>query len=138
MHASRIRTSYAGEWVMAAAFLIATFAVGSLIVRELRMVPLALAGARDTAPAATSAVPPDAVLVPSLVLGQGRELVVGAPAAELAGLDPAALLVKTIVETGPLGTREIRWYDLAGTKFIVVLEPFERKGTPRVAGIYMQ
>jgi len=39
---------------------------------------------------------------------------------------------------GPLGAREIRSYQLAGTKFILVFEPFERRGEPRVAAIYLQ
>ena len=37
-----------------------------------------------------------------------------------------------------LGPREVRSYQLAGTTFILVLEPFERGGAQRVAGIYMQ
>ena len=42
-------------------------------------------------------------------------------------------LVSQAEEQGPLGVREVRAYQLAGTKFILVFEPFERRGAPRVA-----
>ena len=41
-------------------------------------------------------------------------------------------------ERGPLGPREIRNYVLAGTKFTIVAEPFERNGALRIASIYLQ
>ena len=46
----------------------------------------------------------------------------------------AALLAATLL----VGVREVRAYQLAGTKFILVFEPFERHGAPRVAAIYLQ
>jgi len=47
-------------------------------------------------------------------------------------------LVNQTLERGPIGTREIRSYQLGGTRFIMVFEPFERQGEPRVAAIYLQ
>jgi hypothetical protein len=41
------------------------------------------------------------------------------------------------VERGTLGERLTRFYEYAGSKFIVVFEPFERGGEPRVAAIYL-
>ena len=36
----------------------------------------------------------------------------------------------------PLGERLTRFYEHAGTRFVLVFEPFERKGEPKVAAIY--
>jgi hypothetical protein len=46
--------------------------------------------------------------------------------------------MKRTSERSPLGSRDVHVYRLAGTTFILVLEPFERHGEPRVAGIYLQ
>ena len=137
MDATRTRLSFAGDWVMAAAFLVGTVLVAVLIVRELRG---ATGGSVPSTPAATTAaIPAEAVSVPALVLGEARELRVGdaAPAA-LARLDQSVTLLSTVTERGPLGAREVRSYQLAGTRVILVLEPFERGGDARVAAIYLQ
>jgi hypothetical protein len=84
-------------------------------------------------------MPADAVSVPTLMLGAGNEIRVGdARDAALARLDKTVTLIKQSEERGPLGAREIRAYQLAGTNFILVFEPFERRGAPRVAAIYLQ
>ena len=59
-------------------------------------------------------------------------------AATLAQLDPGSRADKNAVETGPLGARDVRSYELGGTRFILVAEPFERGGEPRVSAIYLQ
>ncbi len=138
MDATRPHLSFPAEWITATIFLVATLAVGSLIVRELRV----SAPAPARGPAATTplqpVIPEDAVAVPRLMLGQGIELEVGeaAPIAEekLAGASATA----RVTEQGPFGAREIRSYEIAGTRFIVVLEPFERRGKTRVAAIYLR
>jgi hypothetical protein len=56
----------------------------------------------------------------------------------VARLGAGVKLVGRSVGQGLLGSREIRSYDLSGTKFILVLEPFERRGEPRVAAIYLR
>ena len=139
MDATRPRSSISGDWLIAAALLAATFMVGVLVVRELRVAPRAVTVATDVVSATNVSVPPDAVSVPTLMLGAGNEIRVGdARGDALARLDAAVTLVKQAEERGPLGAREIRAYQLAGTKFILVFEPFERRGAPRVAAIYLQ
>ena len=134
--ATRTRLSFTGEFFIAAAFLAATAVVGLLIVRELRVSPRAF----PVQPAATAeTVPPDSVSIPALMLGETSEIRVGdrvEPA--LARLGAGATLIKQTSGPGVLGTREIRSYDLSGTRFMLVLEPFERGGEPRVAAIYLQ
>lgn len=136
MDATRPHLSFPAEWITAAIFLLATVAVGSLIVNELR-VP-APPAPRDTASPAETAVPGDAVAIPRLILGDGIELAVGQPLAVAEGKLAGSTLTARTSERGPLGIREVRAYELAGTRFIVVLEPFERKGDLRVSGIYLR
>ena len=136
MDATRTRLSFAGDWLMAAAFLAGTILVALLIVRELRGV----AGANTTPSATTTpAIPADAVSVPALALGEAREVRVGDRAVDaIARLEPTVTLLSKNSERGPLGNREVRSYQLSGTRFLLVLEPFERGGEPRVASIYLQ
>ena len=139
MEATRPRPSISGDWFIAAALLAATLLVGVLVVRELRVAPRAVPGAAEPITTPTVAVPADAVSVPTLMLGAGNEIRVGDARGEaLARLDASVTLVTQAEEHGPLGAREIRAYQLAGTKFILVFEPFERRGAPRVAAIYLQ
>jgi len=133
----RPRFSFSSEWLTAAVFLLGTVLVGLLIVRELRVTPAA--AAREPAASSLPAVPPDAVSVPTLMVGGAHEIKVGDRAADaLRQLGAAVKLVKQTTEQGPIGTREIRSYRLATTDFIIVFEPFERKGEMRVAAIYLQ
>jgi hypothetical protein len=139
MEVTRTPSGISGDWLTAAALLAATFLVGVLVVRELRVAPRAVAATTEPASATSVAVPSDAVSVPTLMLGTGNEIRVGdARDDALARLNAAVTLVKQAEERGPLGAREIRAYQLAGTKFILVFEPFERRGAPRVAAIYLQ
>jgi hypothetical protein len=136
--APRTRISFTGEWLTAVALLLGTVLVGLLIVRELRGAPRAPENARD-ATAASAAVPADAVSVPTLMLGGRQEIKVGDRAADaLAELGSSVTLVTQVTERSPIGTREIRSYQLSGTNFILVFEPFERRGELRVAAIYLQ
>ncbi len=136
MDATRTRLSFAGDWLMAAAFLVGTVLVTLLIVRELRG---AGASAPSHATTNAAAIPAEAVSVPALAMGEARELRVGDRQVDaLERLGQKVILLSKITERGPLGDREVRSYQLAGTRFILVLEPFERGGEPRVAGIYLQ
>jgi hypothetical protein len=128
------------EWVIAAAFLSATLAVGSMIVRELRAVtPVRTApAARPIAASIPAAVPARAVSVPVLPFIDGKEIRVGETASAVAAkLGRAAESGRQEIDRGSLGERLTRFYEYAGSRFIVVFEPFERNGEPRIAAIYL-
>ncbi len=73
-----------------------------------------------------------------LVVG-AQELRVGDLAGDaMARLGATAKLAGMSDERGPLGLRQVRAYELDGTSFIVVLEPFEPQGPMRLAAIYLQ
>lgn len=128
------------EWVIAAAFLSATLAVGSMIVRELRAVtPVRTApAARPIAASIPAAVPARAVSVPVLPFIDGKEIRVGETASAVAAkLGRAAENGRQEIDRGSLGERLTRFYEYAGSRFIVVFEPFERNGEARIAAIYL-
>jgi hypothetical protein len=144
MDALRMRTAFrlgpVVEWLVAAAFLCATVAVGSLIFRELRA-PAPTRPAPAPRPLVTSipaAVPARAVSVPVLPFLDGKEIRVGETAATVAArLGRAAESGRQYVDRGNLGERLTRFYEYDGMRFIVVFEPFERNGEPRIAAIYL-
>ena len=136
----RVRLGSALEWLVAAAFLTATLAVATLIVRELRTAPRA---ATSTAESATStlptAVPARAISVPVLLLLDGKEVRVGDSVEHVSKtLGRAAEVGRQLADRGAIGDRLTRFYDHNGTRFVLVFEPFERNGQLRVAGIYLQ
>ena len=137
----RLRIAPLVEWIIAVAFLLATVAVASLVVRELRGPNRVLAEAPAARPLVASlpaAVPPRAVSVPMLPFLDGKEIRVGQTAATVAAnLGRAAESGRQELDKGTLGERLTRFYEYAGSKFIVVFEPFERGGEPRVAAIYL-
>lgn len=139
----RVRLAPAFEWVVAAAFLLATLGVALLLLHELRTAPAASppvqAPAFDGAGQAPSAVPEHAVSVPALMLMDGAQVRVGDTAEQIGRvLGSTDEVGVAATEQGPLGPRVIRTYQRRGTRFLLVLEPFERNGKPRVAGIYLQ
>ena len=136
LEATRTRISFSGEVLTAAAFLAATVLVGLLIVRELRVAPRAASATQPTVTPA--AVPPEAVSVPALTFGANEIKVGDGLAAALARLDPTIKMTNRIVETGPLGQREVRSYEVSGLRFILVAEPFERGAEMRLSAIYLQ
>src|SRR6266542_6427980 len=145
MDVVRTRVGSAVEWVVAAAFLLATLAVGSLVLRELRAA--ASAGPDNPNPAAATApatalpasLGPKAVSVPLLILAEGRELRVGDSAARVA--DVLGREAETGVQQsdiGPLGERTTRFYDYSGTRFALVFESPDKGSPLRVSAIYLQ
>src|SRR2546427_6351719 len=119
--ARRSRVSFPGEWLTAAVLLVGTVLVGLLIVRELRVAPAA-AGSPEAVSSSATAVPADAVSVPTLMVGGAHEIKVGDRAADaLSQLGSSVTLVKQTVERGPIGPRENSSYQLAGTQFILVV-----------------
>jgi len=143
MHATslRVRLAPTFEWVVAAMFLVATLLVGLLLVRELRSSPAVAPVPLSSEPTAAgpSSVPERAISVPSLLLADGGQVRVGDTAEQVQRLvGSSAESGPAIVESGALGPRTIRTYEHQGTRFLLVFEPFERRGAPRVAGIYLQ
>ena len=139
MQATRVRLHFApaAEWVVAAVFLLATFGVAGLIVRELRTArapqPVGVVAPASVLPAA---VPERAVSVPALMLLDGVQLHVGDTMADVDRV-VAVTHSRQTIDRGALGERVTRFYDRQGTSFIVVFEPFERDGALRVAAIYL-
>jgi hypothetical protein len=138
---SRLRLAPILEWFVAASFLFATFAVGSMILNGLRP---AAAPARPVPTARTlvasipSSVPVRAVSVPVLPFIDGKEVRVGETVSAVAArLGRAAESGKQEVDRGKFGDRLTRYYEYAGSRFILVFEPFELNGEARVAGIYI-
>lgn len=139
MDALRLRLASALEWIVAAAFLAATVAVASLILHDIRATTVRAAAA--PAPA-ISAVPPSvplgAVSVPVLTFGDGQAIRVGDTASAVSDrLGRTADTGREEVDRGRLGQRLTRFYEYSGFRFVVVYEPFERNGAPRISAIYL-
>jgi hypothetical protein len=115
--------------------------VASLVIRELRgpaRISAAAPPARLVVASVPPAVPARAVSVPVLPFLDGKEIRVGDTAVAVAArLGRAAEVGKQDVDRGTLGERLTRFYEYAGSKFILVFEPFERNGEARVAAIYL-
>lgn len=138
---TRFRLAPLVEWLVAVAFLCATIAVASLVVRELRgpiQVQVEAAVARPLVASIPPAVPARAVSVPVLPFLDGKEIRVGETAATVvARLGRAAESGRQEVDRGTLGERLTRFYEYGGSRFILVFEAFERDGEARVAAIYL-
>ena len=145
MDAIRVRPRFSlapmFEWVVAALFLIATVAVGSLILRELTPAPpvrAVPAAARPVVASIPAAVPARAVSVPVVPFLDGKEIRIGETVSAVAArLGRAAESGRQEIDRGSLGERLTRFYEYAGARFILVFEPFERNGEVRVAAIYL-
>jgi hypothetical protein len=142
MEATRARFGSAIEWVVAAAFIVVVLIVGSIIVREMRTVSATVpVSAREpqSASVAPAGVPPRAVSVPVLLLPGKKEVRVGDSVPAVARrLGRDAEVGKQTVEPSRFGERLTRFYEHGGTRFVLVFEPFEAKGEPKVAAIYLQ
>ena len=142
MEATRARFGSAIEWVVAAAFIVIALLIGSVVVRELRTVRAGMpVSAREPQPAtsAPAGVPPRAVSVPVLLLPGKKEVRVGDSVATVAqSLGRDAEVGTQAVEPSRFGERLTRFYEHGGTRFVLVFEPFETKGEPKVAAIYLQ
>jgi hypothetical protein len=142
MEATRARIGSAIEWVVAAVFIIAAVAVASIIARELRTgsasIPV-ISRQTQTPTVVPAGVPARAVSVPVLLLPGKREVRVGDTVAAIAArLGRDAEVGSQTVERSRFGERLTRFYELAGTRFVLVFEPFEARGEPKVAAIYLQ
>jgi hypothetical protein len=143
MDAVRARVGSAVEWIVAAVFLLATLAVGSLVLRELRAAasatPATMSAAVTTAAALPAHIPEKAVSVPLLILAPEKEIRVGDTAAHVAAvLGREAETGVQQSDIGPLGERTTRFYDFSGTRFALVYESPEKGGSHKVTAIYLQ
>lgn len=138
----RARVGSAVEWVVAAAFLVATLAVASLVLRELRAA--ASTGPDVAVPAAVAMAMPagvaeKAVSVPLLILTEDKEIRLGdSPARVATVLGREAETGVQQTDLGPSGERTTRFYDYQGTRFALVFEAGARETAPRVTAIYLQ
>lgn len=142
MEATRIRIGAIVEWVVAAGFILAALAAGSIVVREFRTVsavmPVIAREAPAPVPPTPAGVPARAVSVPVLLLSDGTEVRVGETLSDIATrLGPTAVAGSSSVERAPNGERLTRFYQYAATRFVLVFEPFERGAEARVAAIYL-
>ena len=132
------RLSAAAEWLIAAAFLAATVTVVLMIAYELRTLPAVIAAPIVLEPSVPASVPARAVSVPVLALADGTELRIGQTLSAIATqLGRAAESGRQEVDQGLTGVRLTRFYELRGTRFILVFEPAERLGEPKLIAIYL-
>jgi hypothetical protein len=142
MEATRVRFGSILEWVLAALMMAAVLAAGSVAVRQIRAVqPVTpvIAGEHSLYYDAPAGIPPRAVSVPLLLLGNGQEVKIGDRASEVAArLGTAAKIISESVERSGVGERLVRFYSDVGVQFAVVYEALERSAEPRVAAIYLR
>jgi hypothetical protein len=141
MDAPRPRFGSAFEWVVAAAFLLATAAVAWLIVSEMRAVrtPSRPRPETESAPATEPAtVPAGAISVPVLILLDGREVRVGDPLRKVTDHLGAGTDLESGAGKSRFGKRLTKAFEQGSTRFVLVFEPFERNGEPRVTAIYLR
>lgn len=142
MQATRARFGSALEWVLAAAIIVAAILTGSIIWRELKTVNATMPIiAREAQPAAVvpTGVPARAVSVPVLLLQGDKHVRVGDTVASVAArLGREAEVGSQSVERARFGERLTRFYEHNGTRFVLVFEPFEAGGEPKVAAIFLQ
>ena len=140
MAATRTRVESFVEWAVAVAVIAALLGAGSVAVREFRGVtPVTPLSARESvASPVPAAVPARAVSVPMLLLRDGAQVRVGdtvaAVVSRLAGLREIG--PKT-VDRAPTGERMILFYEYAGERFILVVEPIEPADEARVSALYL-
>ena len=110
------------EWLVAAGCVLAVLVAGAVLTGEfehVRPIIPVLAGAA-TAPVAPANLRPGSILVPELVLPDGKRLQVHAAASTLAMLGPQAQSSTASWDRLDDTTREARTYRYAGLEFVVV------------------
>lgn len=141
MDANRLRSGSAAEWAAAAVFLLATVLVGFLILQAMTAIDRPVAERPQiTTPAAVPAgLPALSIPVSSLRLPGAGELRLGDTIEKVSSmLGREAETGTQVVEEGRTGTRLTRGYEYGRIRFTIVFEPFERNGSFRIAGIYVQ
>jgi hypothetical protein len=142
MEATRAQVASIVEWLVAAAFIVIVLAAGSVVVREVRTVNAVTPVIAREGPSVSqvpAGVPARAVSVPVLFLSDGKDVRVGDSLPEIAArLGRQAEVGTQSVDSSPAGERLTRFYEHAGTDFILVFESFAPGEEPRVAAIYLQ
>jgi hypothetical protein len=141
MDAARFRFGAIVEWAVAAAAILVVLALASFVDREVRTVtavtPVIAREALTPSIAPPAVLPPGAISVPLLLLGEGTQIKVGETASEVtARLGRGAEVAAAAIERAPHGERVTRTYQLQGIRFWLVFEPFDKDAEPRVAAIY--
>ena len=131
MQATRVRFVSFLEWIVAAGVVATVATLGSIVVREIRTVNAVtpvIAGESLPDSPVPAGVPSRAVSVPMLLLPEG----LGGSRWRPAGCDrrPAGRCIRDPSAGGRIGARHgermTRFYEYAGTRFVLVFEPFER------------
>jgi len=141
MEATRFRFGSMLEWLFAAAFIAGALALGSTLLLEVRSVRPIMPVLAGPAPVVDTpaAVPPRAVSVPMLLFRNGRDVRLGDRVSEVvARLGVASRAGVESLERDAVRERLTRFYEYAGTKFVLVFEALERDAEPRVAAIYLR
>jgi hypothetical protein len=142
MQATRVRFVPFLEWAVAAGVLVSVAALGSIVVREVRTMNAAtpvIAGETLPDPPVPAGVPSRAVSVPMLLLSGDTVLRVGDGLEQVAQRLAGAFEMRPpSIERAPGGERLTRFYEYAGSRFVLVFEPFAQRGEPRIAAIYLQ
>ena len=141
MEASRRRFESLVEWAVAAAFIAAVVAAGAIVIREFRTVnPVTPVIAREPLDAPVPAgVPSRAVSVPMLVLRDGNTVRIGDSLSSVASrLGREAEARSPMADHTLVGERITRFYNQAGTQFLLVFEAPEGAREMRVAAIYLR
>ena len=141
MDAARFGFGAIVEWAVAAAAILAVVALASFADREVRTVtavtPVIAREASPQAIAPPAAIPPGAISVPLLLLGDGTNIKIGDTASQVAArLRRTAESTPPSVERAPHGERVTRTYEQQGLRFRLVFEPLDKGAEPRVAAIY--
>ncbi len=141
MDASRFRLGSAADWTAVVVFLVATVGVTLLIVHALTTIGAPAGPPPQAAKPASvpAALPALSIPVSMLNLPGGRQVRLGDR------LEDVSLLLGREAETGVqaveecrTGLRVTRGYQVSQLRFTIVFEPFERNGSFRIAGIYVQ
>ena len=140
MEATRLRFAPFLEWLCAAGFILGAATLGVLLMRDgrtVRAVTPVIAGEAPP-PEAPPVVPSRAVAVPVLPLPDGKVLHIGDRASQIIDrLGVWAQIGSDSVERDGARERITRFYEYAGSRFALVLEPL-RDPEPEVVAIYRQ
>lgn len=143
MEASRVPVESILEWAVAAVLIAVIVAAGSSIARQVRsvtaMMPVMAREAPAPAPPAPAGIPPRAVSVPMLLLPDGKAVHVSESLSQIAArFGRQAEVGIQSVERALNGERLTRFYEHAGTRFVLVFEPLEPDAEPKVTAIYLR
>jgi len=142
MDAPRVMVGSLLEWIIAAGCIFGVLAMGARLLTEFRSVTAVTsviaheASVPENPPAA---VPSRAVSVPMLLLPDGVEVHVGDTADQVESrLGRDAEIAAPSIDRMPEGPRVTRFYERAGTRFIVVLHSPAGDTQARVTAIYLE